>query len=306
MMRTDLELRVSDGTVLRGWRYRPEAAGPTPVVVMSHGFGVVKEMALPAFAETIAEAGITVVVYDHRGLGASEGEPRQEVDPYVQIADARDVITAARELDGVDAERLGVWGTSYSGGHALILAATDARISAVVSQVPTVSGSVNASRRATSEVLDLMRQRFAQDRSSRLRGSAPVMVPNAQSVEAADLAYDGADITRTALGNDLRSWLRATAPADLVNLRNELTLRSHELYATYEPGRWVAQISPTPLLMICLDHDTVTPTDEILRAYAEAREPKRLLLLAGGHCDAYGIRRAEAAAAARDWFAEHL
>ena len=176
----------------------------------------------------------------------------------------------------------------------------------MVSQVPTISGSVNASRRATADVLDALRVRFAEDRSARLRGEAPATVPNAAAVDEADLAHDGDEITTTPLGNDLRSWLRATPPGDLTTLRNELTLRSHELYATYEPGRWIAQIAPTPLLMICLDHDTVTPTDEILRAYGEAREPKQLLLLPGGHCDAYGMRRAEAAEAARDWFRAHL
>ncbi len=308
-MLNDLELTVSDGTVLRGWVLRPDRAPdapPCPVVVMSHGFGVVKEMALPAFAETIVEAGIAVVCYDHRSLGASDGTPRQEVDPYAQLADARDVITLAGELDGVDPRRLGIWGTSYSGGHVLVLAATDARVRAVVSQVPTISGSVNASRRASADVLAVLRERFGADRSARLRGEPPMMVPNAPGVTEEDLAHDGDDATTTVLGNDLRAWLRAAPPETLANLRNELTLRSHELYATYEPGRYVAQVAPTPLMMVCLAGDTVTPADEVLRAYAEAREPKQLVLLDGGHCDAYGIRRAEAAAAARDFFATHL
>lgn len=304
--RVDVELPVTDGTVLRGWHYRPDVADPGPVVVMSHGFGVVKEMALPAFAEVFAAAGIAVLAYDHRNLGASDGQPRQEVDPWAQLSDARDVITHASGLDGVDPDRLGVWGTSYSGGHVLVLAATDARISAVVSQVPTVSGSVNASRRATAEVLAQMQSSFASDRADRLDGAGPAMVPNAADVTDEDLAHDGDDLASTPMGNDLRRWMRATPPADLAGLRNELTLRSHELYATYEPGRWIGQIAPTPLLMVCLDEDTVTPADEVLRAYAEAREPKRLALLHGGHCDAYGIRQAEAAAAARDWFVEHL
>lgn len=304
--RVDVELPVTDGTVLRGWHYRPDTTGSHPVVVMSHGFGVVKEMALPTFAETFAAAGIAVLVYDHRNLGDSDGEPRQEIDPWAQLSDARDVITHAAGLDGVDPQRIGVWGTSYSGGHVLVLAATDARIQAVVSQVPTISGSVNASRRATAEALAGLRVAFAADRTARLAGAAPTMVPNASEVTDDDLAHDGDDPEHTQMGNDLRAWLRATPPDDLRGLRNELTLRSHELYATYEPGRWIAQISPTPLMMISLDDDTITPTDEVLRAYAEAREPKRLVLLSGGHCDAYGTQRAAAASAALDWFVEHL
>ncbi|GGF32529.1 hypothetical protein GCM10011519_02430 [Marmoricola endophyticus] len=304
--REDVELQTSDGTVLRGFVLRPEDAAPYPVVVMSHGFGVVKEMALPAYAQVLAEAGIAVLVYDHRNLGASDGWPRQEVDPWAQLSDARDVLTHAAALDGADADRIGIWGTSYSGGHVVVLAATDRRVRAVVSQVPTVSGSVNASRRAPAATLDAMREQFAADRLARLRGGAPATVPNAPDVTDEDLAHDGDDLAGSALGNDLRAWLRATPPGDLTTLRNELTLRSHELYATYEPGRWVAQVSPTPLLVVCLDHDTVTPTDEVLRMYAEAREPKRLVLLPGGHCDAYGVQQAAAAEAARAFFVEHL
>ncbi len=304
--RAPIELTVSDGTVLRGEYLTPDVEPPWPVVVMSRGFGVVRAMALPAVADVIAEAGIAVLSYDHRNLGASDGVPRQEIDPYAQLGDARDVMSLAQHLPGVNAERLGIWGTSYSGGHVLVLAATDARVRAVVSQVPTISGSTNASRRATAEAIDAARAAFAADRAARLAGAAATTVPNAPDVTDADLAHDGDDLERTALGNDLQAWMRATPPGDLDGFVNELTLRSHELYATYEPGSYITRIAPTPLLVVCAGHDTVTPTDEILRAYGEAREPKQLLLLPGGHCDVYGPQRSAAAAAARDFFAEHL
>lgn len=304
--REDLEFAVSDGTVLRGYYYIPSAEPPWPIIIMSHGFGVVKEMALPDVASEFADSGFGVMLYDHRNLGASDGEPRQEIDPFSQLADARDAITVAQSLDGVDPQRVGIWGTSYSGGHVLVLAATDARVRAVVSQVPTVSGSTNSTRRATADQLSALRTRFTADRAARLTGEPPMMVANAAGVTDDDLSFSGDDLSTTELGNDLRLWLRATPPEDLTTLRNELTLRSHEMYATYEPGSYVARIAPVPLLVVCMDHDTVTPTDEILRAYNEAREPKRLMLLSGGHCDAYGTQRSAAAAAARDWFAEHL
>ncbi len=304
--REDLEFTVSDGTVLRGWYFTPVSEPPWPIIVMSHGFGVVKEMALAEVATTFADAGFGVMVYDHRNLGASEGTPRQEIDPYAQLADARDAFSVAQSLTGVDPDRLGIWGTSYSGGHVLVLAATDARVKAVVSQVPTVSGSTNTSRRATADELSRIRERFVKDRAARLAGQPPEMVPNTPDVTDDDLAHDDDELTATALGNDLRLWLRATPAADLRNLRNELTLRSHELYATYEPGSYVTRIAPVPLLVVCVTQDTVTPTDEILKAYGQAREPKRLLLLPGGHCDVYGRQRDTAAVAARDWFAQHL
>ena len=58
--------------------------------------------------------------------------------------------------------------------------------------------------------------------------------------------------------------------------------------------------------MIVAEEDWVTPTDLCLAAYNAALEPKRLVLLPGGHFDPYVARFAESSAAARDWFAQHL
>jgi uncharacterized protein len=58
-----------------------------------------------------------VVAYDHRNFGDSDGEPRQELDPWVQVRDYRHAISFAQTLDGVDPDRVGVWGSSYAGGH---------------------------------------------------------------------------------------------------------------------------------------------------------------------------------------------
>jgi dienelactone hydrolase len=59
------------------------------------------------------------VAYDHRSFGDSEGEPRQELDPWLQVRDYRHAITYAETLKDVDPDRVGIWGTSYAGGHVL-------------------------------------------------------------------------------------------------------------------------------------------------------------------------------------------
>ncbi len=124
-MRRDIEFRTEDDVILRGWHYLPDGAGPTPTVVMAHGYSAVKEMYLDRFAEALAEAGIGAVVFDNRNFGASDGEPRQEIDPWQQIRDYRDAITWASGLSEVDAERIGIWGSSYSGARVLVLGAID-------------------------------------------------------------------------------------------------------------------------------------------------------------------------------------
>jgi uncharacterized protein len=92
------------------------------------------------FARVFAEAGLVVFVHDHRGFGVSDGQPGFDVDPRRQIADWRYAISYLESHPAVDADRIGLWGTSFAGGHALVLGATDRRLKAVVAQVPTISG----------------------------------------------------------------------------------------------------------------------------------------------------------------------
>ena len=135
-MRQDVEF-TSAGLTLRGWLYRPDgAAANRPAVVMSHGFSAVKEQGLASYAERFVAEGLVVLVFDHRHLGASDGKRAR---PHCAARAARryevgvDWIT---QQAGVDVDRIGLWGSSYSGGHAVFLGAFDPRVKAIVAQVP--------------------------------------------------------------------------------------------------------------------------------------------------------------------------
>ena len=84
---------------------------------MAHGYNCLKEFYLDKYAAAFAAAGFCVVAYDHRNFGESDGEPRQELDPWMQVRDYRHAITYAETLEGVDPDRVGIWGTSYVGGR---------------------------------------------------------------------------------------------------------------------------------------------------------------------------------------------
>lgn len=103
---------------------------------MSHGFGGVKEQDLPTFAEEFSsKLPVACLVYDNRCFGTSGGSPRQEIDPWRQFGDISDAVTFAQLQGEIDAERIGLWGSSYAGGSVLWVAAVDRRVKAVVSQV---------------------------------------------------------------------------------------------------------------------------------------------------------------------------
>lgn len=130
----------SDDTECVGWLYRPDRPVDAPVVVMAPGFAAERRWGLPEYAERLAERGYAVYLFDYRGFGDSLGEPRGLVSPKRQVADLRAAITAVRGLDGVDADRLALWGVSLSAGHAVQVAAEDTGVDAVVGVAPLLDG----------------------------------------------------------------------------------------------------------------------------------------------------------------------
>jgi len=296
MARRDIEFDA-EGVTLRGWFYPAEgASGTAPTIVMAHGFSAVKEMYLDAYAEVFAAAGLNALVFDNRNFGASDGEPRQEIDPWAQVRDYRHAITYAGTLSESD-DRIGVWGSSYSGGHVLVVAAIDRRVKAAACQVPMVSGHDNFRALVRADLIAGFQDMFNADRAARFRGDPPAMVP----VVAEDPAAPCALPTR-----DSWEWFSETGKTRATSWRNEVTLRSVEMFSEYEPIAYLPYISPTPLLMQPAIGDHLTPCDLAVAAYEKAREPKKLNILPGGHFDAYVKGFDDSSGPARDWFVQHL
>jgi fermentation-respiration switch protein FrsA (DUF1100 family) len=294
-MREDVEF-LSDGVSLRGWLYRPEGrTGAVPLVVMTHGFAGVKEWVAP-FAEVFSAAGLACLVYDHPGFGTSDGYPRFEVDPAAQIEGYRDAVTYAQTLDGIDSDRIGIWGTSYAGAHVLVVAATDRRVRAVVSQVPLTHGWATFGRLVPSIMLPAVHQAIAADRSARAAGEPHQTIKAASDDPTELVAMPGAEVY---------DWLMANGP-QVPTWRNEVTLSSVDKFQGYAPEAFLRRVSPTPLLMVIAEKDTLTPSDIALQSYADALEPKQLTLIPGGHFAVYGERFDQASSAARDFLLTKL
>ena len=251
---------------------------------------------LEDYAVVVAERGFIVFTFDFRNLGMSEGEPRQEIDPARQIEDFKCVISFARSRQEVDQDRIGIWGSSYSGGHALVMAAVDRRVKCVVAQVPTISGHEAGLRRAPYEKAAILQQRIEADREARFAGAPPSTIQTVSADPDAPVAYPQRD------SYEYMTSEAARCPA----WRNEVTVRSIELARQYEPGTYIRRIGTTPLLMIVADSDGLTPTDLQLDAFNTAHPPKELLLVSGGHYSVYTDHFEQTSSAAADWFQQHL
>ncbi|MBO4225754.1 CocE/NonD family hydrolase [Bradyrhizobium neotropicale] len=291
----DLRIPAEGGIELGAWLFLPKSSGVRPAITMAHGFAGIREHGIEPFAVAFAEAGFIVLLHEHRNFGVSGGEPRGDVDPWRQIADWRRMISYLEARPEVDSDRIGIWGTSYAGGHAMVLGATDRRLRCVVAQVPTISGYEQGLRRVAPDAVPTLEEAFNADERTQLLG-APL---TRQAVVSSDPTVPAAYRSRDAIDFYLQP-----IPSGLWD--NEITLRSTRQARMYEPGAWIARVSPTPLLMIIAKEDRLTVADLALAAYERALEPKRLALLPGGHFDPYLGQFAKAEAAATSWFREHL
>jgi fermentation-respiration switch protein FrsA (DUF1100 family) len=287
----------SCGVVLRGVLLKPKGeTAPLSAIVMAPGMSGVKEGSIMKYAEYFARGGFAVLAYDNINFGESDGEPRQEVDPLLQRRGYRDAITWASLRPDIDKTKIGIFGTSYSGGHVLEVAAHDRRVKCVVSQIPAISGfkafqrGVRADGRAAAlKVQD-------DDRERRFLGKPPQTIKVVSDDPAEFCAMAGAAAYEYFMEQ------QRIAP----NWKNHMTLRSLDLYRCVENSVFTPWISPTPLLMVVALNDELASPDLALDAYAQAREPKRLVLLPGNHFSPYTAEFSLTGNEARDWFTRHL
>ena len=170
----------SDGTRMSGDLFHPtnqNFGDKLPAIILCHGWGGVRSHLNGAYAPLFARAGYVVLTFDYRGWGDSDSRLvlkekmphpdstgmvtvraqaiRELVDPFDQTEDIIHCIDFLSGEPGVDPNRIGLWGTSFGGGHVVYVAANDKRVKCIVSQVPSMDGSwaafypdQNASKRA--------------------------------------------------------------------------------------------------------------------------------------------------------------
>jgi dienelactone hydrolase len=295
-MREDVAF-PSAGLTLRGWLYRPAGKAPAPAIVMSHGFSAVKEQGLSGFAEKFRDAGFAVLVFDYRHLGASDGDDRGRVIPQEQHDDLRAAIAWLSAQDGVDPSRIGLWGTSYAGGHAMFLGLLDPRVKAIGAQAPAISVARSLIGLAGHAGFEKYLSLFAADHAARNAGEpgggVPVVAPAGEpSVLSTPDSFEW--FTRT--GKEAGTWV------------NHTSLESVARMAEYLPAALVGVLAPKPLLLIAGTNDTLIPIAQVRDVRAAAPDPAELAEFPCGHFDFYtGMPfHEQAAAKATGWFARYL
>jgi fermentation-respiration switch protein FrsA (DUF1100 family) len=265
----------SGGVPVAALFYPGEGPGPArrPCVVLGHGLGAVKEARLTAFAERFAAAGLACLAFDYRHFGESGGEPRQLVDIRRQQDDWRAAIAFARSLDRADPDRIGLWGTSFSGGHVLEVAAGDGRVRAAVVQVPFVDGLASIGSVGVRHLVRLTGAAL-RDVARQATRRPPHLIPLIGPPGSLGfMTTPESEPGYRAIVSGAPTW------------RNEIAARLALRIWAYRPIRSVSRIR-CPVLYVAGLRDTLTPARATLRAF-ERTPDARLYLLPVGHFDAY-------------------
>ena len=284
----------SEGFKLVGDVYIPDglpSGEQRAAVLLCHGYTGVKDLYLPDNAKTLNDAGYIVMTFDYKGWGESEGT-RSRLAPYSRVADVQAAMTYLSIQPEADADRIGLYGTSYGGATVSWAGAVDQRAKCIVSVVGIGHGARWMSRvRRVDEWVDL-KERSKEDREKRATTGqsdyvdrSEILLPDRQSAE---LAAAARRLNPAAVG---------TIPLEYVDDT-----------IGFNPEWIVNKISPRPILFITSEDDRLVLPEESEQLYAHAGEPKKLVVLKGyGHYEVYSEPAfSEVMGETLEWYGKYL
>lgn len=284
-------------TPVSAWLFLPEdTPNQVPCIVMAHGLGGTKDMGLAEYAARFQAAGMAVLAFDYRHTGASGGEPRQLIWIPSQLEDYSAAVEYARGLKEIDPSRVAVWGTSLSGGHAIVTAAEDGRIACVSVQCPFLDGmEMNEAAMKEYGIGHLFRMvgHAQRDMVRSWLGLSPHKIPI--------VGRPGS----VALMADAGAWeaFNEMAPDDYVN---EACARIAIRMDKYRPISKIEKVR-CPVLIQAADYDTMLPASVIDKAAAGLVELAEIIHYPVGHFDIYAVENFQKAVSDQlAFFQKHL
>ena len=291
---------LSGTVVVRGWKFAPDdSKGPTPAIVMVPGFSASSRFPVfDQYAEAFAEVGVAALLVDARGFGLSDGDPRHEINVWDQARDYRAAIDFLEGFDGIDPDRIAVWGVSLSAAIATVVAAVDARVAAVVLQVPAFGDDLSSADSDGSRIESIRDTVLDADLDSYARtveGPLTIVSPDQLSMPSflkPLTAYH---------------WFINYGSRYGIGWENQVTIARLETPAPFDAQLCVPVIE-APILMVIAEDDEMDGADSDVarQVFDRANAPKGRFEIAGGHFGALYHDSAEfnASASAQQRFLE--
>lgn len=228
-------------------------------------------MLLPDVADFFQNAGVTALTYDPRSVGLSDGSPRNDIDPMKQAEDYSDALTFLTTLPIVDPSQLGFWGMSFSGVVALCAAALDRRVKFIITVCPS-------SKYYTEEKREKLLAKAVKDRVSQAKGN-----PGFSLVPFSPSGYSASGLD-FGVGQEAYEVVNNAWEHRAPNFVNRMTIQSFYKIAMWQPQGLMPYVSPTPVMMLIPEYDSISKPEDQRALFEGFRGPKRLHVADGkGH-----------------------
>lgn len=280
--------RLSDGIALT--LRTPTGYSPAPVIILCHGFCGIQDILLPDFAEAFTRAGFATITFDYRGFGGSDGE-RGRLVPTMQTDDILSVIRWAKAQPGLDAQRTGLWGTSFGGCHVFAAAANNPDIKCIVSQLAFADGE------------EVVTGRMNDEEKAAFRATLDKMAEKQQTTGKEMFV----GITRVLSDPESKAFFeenRQRYPQMDVKIPF-LTVRET---LHYKPAQYAVRVT-CPTLVVIAEQDTVNPPEQGRALFDAVGAPDKMLYMESDAChyDVYtGEHFKRVCAIQTEWFRTRL
>ena len=293
----------SEGAILRGRLYLPENKSENlAIIIMAHGFSATIEgMVADRYAEVFCEDGFAVLLYDHRNLGISGGEPRQQTNKWIQARGYHDAIDFVTTLPEIDSSKIGLWGDSMSGSEVIVVASIDHRIKAIVAQVPACGGELPPSDpdgKLYKSITDTFLYGDVEGTPETTIGPMPVV------------SFYQKTIPSMLTPLTAYRWFIEYGGRYNTKWENSVTHVEPNVPIKFNPVLCIPYIKAALLMVVAHDDEMGRANSDVSRhAYEIAPHPKKLVEVDGGH---FGIIHYpsklfdEASQAQVDFLSEHL
>lgn len=259
-----VEFKTIDGLTLRGWIFPGPERGPA--IIMTPGFNLTKEMIIFDAGQTLNAAGFTVMGYDPRCVGMSDGMPRNDIQPLKNIEDYHDALTFLKvhKADIVDPDRIVYWGYSFSASIALCAAALDKRAKAVIAVSPLTTWEFKKWNQVLAKAM--------KDRESQLVGNKAVYLPMLTQAGENPAGF-GTGYAKESV-TEIINRHASIEPS----FKTLTTLQTYYNMAVFRPMALMPFVSPTPVMVMTGEDDEISPPElQRKMIYDVFREPKEFV-----------------------------
>ena len=245
-----------------------------PIVIMAHGTSATITMVTDRYAEVFHDAGFAVLLYDHRNFGMSDGEPRGEINPWVQARGYRDAIDYVCSLAEIDKSKVAIWGDSFSAGQVLVVGACDDRVKAIVSQT-TACGPARPPQNPDGAL-------FAAVKSTLDNGD--VSTPDTVTGPLPVVSFDQHGTPSLLTPISAYRWFIEYGGRHGTRWENWVTRVIPKTPAPYHPGICAPHVKAPTLMMIAPEDEMAGANPAVARAaYDSIPAKKELVEIEGGH-----------------------